>query len=124
MVVLPIPPLIQFRGGVEAYCLTASSLLAPKGTFVVCENWLNNNRVWIGARSAGLSIETVYPVLGKVGKPPLFGVYVMRKLNNLKSKLREEEKVKDPIVVRDGDGKWTSGYAKIMEDMSIPVVEH
>jgi hypothetical protein len=26
--------------------------------------------------------------------------------------------VKDPIVVREGDGKWSSGYAKIMEDMS------
>ena len=57
----------QFRGGVEAYCETAAAMLAPEGIFVVCENWLNNDRVWDGAKNAGLEMDAVWPIMGKVG---------------------------------------------------------
>ena len=59
------PARCEFRGGIEAYCLAASVLLSsPHGTFVVCENWANDDRVWKGAAEAGLIIESVLPVCG------------------------------------------------------------
>ena len=74
------PARCEFRGGIEAYCLTASAMLSqPNGRFVVCENWLNNHRVWNGAKEAGLIIESVQPVRGGVRKEHnLFAVYVMK----------------------------------------------
>ncbi|KAL7481720.1 hypothetical protein ACHAW6_007391 [Cyclotella cf. meneghiniana] len=123
------PARCEFRGGVEAYCETASAMLAPEGIFVVCENWLNNDRVWDGAKNAGLEMDVVWPIMGKVGKKnPLFAVYVMRKQKmeqrDLESHVKqqgEDVTIRPPIAVRDENGKWTSGYAKIMDAMSIPV---
>jgi len=131
------PARCEFRGGIEAYCLAASSMLspAPHARFVVCENWLNDDRVWKGANEAGLIIETVWPVMGRVGKGKnLFAVYVMRKRtleDDTKSKGKErmdkgkvqEEAVRPPLVVREENGKWTKEYQEVLQSMSIPVVE-
>lgn len=124
------PARCEFRGGVEAYCEAASALLSqPNGLFVVCENWLNNDRVWKGAHEAGLEIECVWPVMGRAGKKdPLFAVYVMKKISDCRSgelnddKTKRAEKIRPPLVVRMENGKWTDEYAKVMKAMSIPVV--
>ena len=130
------PARCEFRGGIEAYCHTASALLAMWGRFVVCENWLNNDRVWAGAKEAGLAIECVYPVRGGVKKEHnLFAVYVMKKKSSNEDydhgkvgddgedEQREERNVIQPsLVVRGENGKWTKDYAAVMESMSIPVV--
>ena len=121
------PARCEFRGGIEAYCQAAAAMLHPGGLFVVCENWLNNRRAYDGAKIAGLHIEKVWPVMGKVGKPePLFAVYVMRKKSesyqHIADDLVEENRVQAPLIVRDEDGKWTEHYAEVMKAMSIPVV--
>ena len=113
------PARCEFRGGVEAYCSTAASVLSPKGSFVVCENWLNNGRVYEGARKAGLSVVAVLPIKGKEGrKNNLFGVYVMRKT----PEGGHHDKLMDlpPLAVRDGNGGWTKEYSLILDFMSIP----
>jgi len=120
------PARCEFRGGIEAYCETASALLSSNGVFVVCENWLNNDRVWNGAKNNWLEIDCVYPVKGKVGKDTLFAVYVMKKSCETKCNVEaqssnEAEKLKPAIVVRDANGRWTNSYAQIMEAMSIPL---
>ena len=127
------PARCEFRGGIEAYCHTASALLANEneGRFVVCENWLNNDRVWAGAKEAGLAIECVYPVRGGVKKEHnLFAVYVMKKKSSNYGKvgdgedeqMEERNVIQPPLVVRGEHGKWTKDYAAVMESMSIPVV--
>mmetsp|Transcript_3714 Transcript_3714/g.7272 ORF Transcript_3714/g.7272 Transcript_3714/m.7272 type:complete len:133 (+) Transcript_3714:2-400(+) len=124
------PARCEFRGGVEAYCEAASALLSqPNGLFVVCENWLNDDRVWKGAHEAGLEIECVWPVMGRAGKKdPLFAVYVMKKMFNCRSGELSDDKttragrIRPPLVVRMENGKWTDEYAKVMKAMSIPVV--
>lgn len=123
------PARCEFRGGVEAYCITASALLQPHGTFVVCENWFNNDRVWAGAKDAGLIIECVWPVRGGIRKETnLFAVYVMKKKNDDgNSDIDEQQQevmttIRPPLVVRDKDGKWTNEYAKVLDAMSIPVI--
>jgi hypothetical protein len=124
------PARCEFRGGIESYCKAASSVLAANhGRFVVCENWLNDHRVYKGAEEAGLQILQVHPFKGALRKKEnLFAIYVMKKVI-VKNQQKEEDcdgdddftKVFDPISVRDCNGKWTNEYAKIMESMSIPV---
>ncbi len=124
------PARCEFRGGIEAYCKAAAAVLQPDGVFVVCENWLNDKRAYEGAKMSGLHVDYVWPVKGRVGKPePLFAVYVMRKKNseaNLNSAddcQDEVTRVRDPLIVRDEDGKWTAAYAEqVLGAMSIPVV--
>ena len=118
----------EFRGGIEAFCQAASAMLTPPhGIFVVCENWLNDDRVWKGARDAGLIVESVWPVMGKAGKKnPLFAVYIMKKKSldrdHGNDDERKEKKIRSPLVVRDENGKWTQEYANVMEAMSIPMI--
>jgi len=118
------PARCEFRGGIEAYCLTASAMLSqPHGRFVVCENWLNNHRVWSGAKEAGLIIESVQPVRGGVRKEKnLFAVYVMKKKGNNEEQKDERDIVLPALVVRDEHGNWTKEYARVMQSMSIPVL--
>lgn len=127
------PARCEFRGGVEAYCATASSLLSPDGTFVVCENWLNDGRVWDGAERAGLDVTSVLPVVGREGKPTLFAVYTMRKRagkemngqrggNGDGAQRRGDGVTRTPLVVRDREGRWTVEYSTVLDEMSIPVL--
>lgn len=110
------PARCEFRGGVEEYCKAASRVLSDEGIFVVCENWLNNDRVYSGAEIAGLEIKTVYPVKGKSSrKEILFAVYVLQVKGG-----EGKTDVKRPIEVRDEKNKWTSSYADILEKMGIP----
>jgi len=121
------PARCEFRGGIEAYCQAAAAMLQPEGLFVVCENWLNDKRAYDGAEIAGLDIVSVWPVMGRVGKPdPLFAVYVMRKKSESYQDIANDQnkanRMRAPLIVRDEDGKWTEQYAKVMKAMSIPVV--
>ena len=127
------PARCEFRGGIEAYCLAASAMLSgPRGIFVVCENWANDGRVRGGAVDAGLTIEAVHPVRGSARRGGnLFAVYVMRKGGGDGERRAEDGRRREaacdavtmpPLVVRDADGKWTEEYARVLEDMSIPVV--
>lgn len=96
-------------------------MLSPNGIVAVCENWLNNDRVWSGAKNSGLVIDCVWPVKGKEGKDPLFAVYVMRKGNDsIDTKVQPADAIRNALTVREKNGKWTDNYAKIMEAMSIP----
>jgi len=134
------PARCEFRGGIEAYCAAASSVLKEQddgGRFIVCENWLNEHRVHKGAHDAQMDILSVYPVKGKVGrKENLFAVYVMAKKKKRKEEGMEEKEggcngqgddalrrdglYRPAISVREDNGKWTEEYADILEFMSIP----
>jgi hypothetical protein len=97
--------------------------LDDNGIFVVCENWLNNDRVYIGASLAGLHIQKVIPFKGKESNPILFGVYVLKKMNKKKEDSEESLEltiVEKPVSVRTVDGTWTDSYCDILEFMSIP----
>ena len=111
----------EFRGGIEEYCKAAATVLSNDGIFVVCENWLNNKRVYEGAKLAGLEMMKVYPVKGKSGrKENLFGVYVLRKRKSDQTKTCDPNVVVEPLSVRTECGKWTSEYATLLEAMAIP----
>lgn len=128
------PARCEFRGGIEAYCEAASAVMKRAGVFVVCENWLNNDRVYKGANAASLKVVSVLPVAGKTRKnAPLFAVYTMRKVahngpiihddNGLHGKyhVQPTTHIEEPLYVRDDKGNWTAEYAKLLKAMSIPV---
>jgi len=124
------PARCEFRGGIEAYCTAASSVLAEEdGILVVCENSANRNRVVEGAKCAGLEILEVVGVKGKETRVEcLFDVYVMKKVG-ISSGGDDDVAVASRIAtttttteisVRDKEGQWTSAYADVLEAMSIP----
>ena len=95
---------------------------------MVCENWLNDARVWEGAGGAGLEVTSVLPVVGREGKPTLFAVYTMRKRagdgdgDGDGAPGRREGVTRTPLVVRDREGGWTGEYSRVLDEMSIPVL--
>lgn len=123
------PARCEFRGGIEAYCYVASQLLSkPNGIFVVCENWLNHDRVLKAARLTGiLEVSKIIPVVGKKENDistsnrskgerkkqmpsPLFAIYVMKHKDNNSSKEQNnnndeiqdiEEEQQDPDAVME-----------------------
>ncbi len=116
------PARCEFRGGIEEYCKAASMVLSDEGIFVVCENWLNDKRVYDGAKAAGLVMQKVYPIKGKSDrKENLFGVYVLKKRTPDDAKEKANNNiVADPLSVRSKSGKWTFDYASLLESMAIP----
>ena len=113
------PARCEFRGGIEAYCQAASPKLKAKtGRFVVCENWLNHDRVVQGAEDSGLHILRIVEVRGREQKETLFAVYVMVKKGDGQI---EDECVTEILTVRDMNGDWTDEYkSKVLDAMSIP----
>lgn len=112
------PARCEFRGGIEAYCEAASRVLKPHGKFVVCENWLNHNRVVAAAGKYDLDILSRVEVSGKEGRGTLFCVYTMKRKNNDSVTLITKRKI---LAVRNGQGGWTKEYREsVLEAMSIP----
>ena len=111
------PARCEFRGGIEAYCEAASRVLRTStGRFVVCENWLNHNRVVAAAENFNLSIVSQVQVSGREGREVLFGVYVMKRKEG-----DSHETQRESLSVRDGSGNWTNEYREsVLQAMSIP----
>lgn len=119
------PARCEFRGGIEAYCTAAARVLAPdSGRFVVCENFLNHERVLKAASAADLQILRTVKVQGRVGRKPLFCVYVMM----CKPVATTEDtpslahlEAQEVLAVRDDQGDWTQDYVdKVFRTLSIP----
>ena len=119
------PARCEFRGGIEAYLEAAATVLSPRGIFVVCENWLNHDRVLQSANDTGLFICSIQRVIGKEGKTPLFCVYTLIRNNvagELVSEFFDEQSITKPdLIVRDSDGAWTTTYADMLREMKYPV---
>ena len=113
------PARCEFRGGIEAYCEAASRvLIKPEGKFVVCENWLNHNRVVAAAEKYDLDILSQVEVSGKEGRGTLFCVYTMKRKDKDSVTLTTKRKV---LTVRNHQGGWTKEYREsVLKEMSIP----
>jgi tRNA1Val (adenine37-N6)-methyltransferase len=121
------PARCEFRGGIEAYCEAACRVLKPDtGRFVVCENWLNHDRVVAAATKCHLQILRQVQVQGREGRATLFCVYVMRMMqsssNSIGSSSSDEAPTqRENLAVRGDSGDWTEHYRRtVLETMSIP----
>jgi len=91
--------------------------------FVVCENWINHERVLRAAKNAALRINSIHPIAGSINKSkPLFAVYTMKKgLSPKEDSFAKDHVTKqyDVIAVRNENGNWTEAYGKVLDKMSI-----
>ena len=115
------PARCEFRGGIEAYCVTAAKFLDKSGgRFCVCENWLNHDRVVRAALDSKLRILEQWHIHGREGRPILFAVYVME---HKISDINMETKI-HMLVVRTMNGEWTEQYKEqVLKAMNIPVAD-
>ncbi len=105
---------IEERGGIEAYCAAAARLLAPAAPFVVCAGAGQRVRVAAAAAAAGLAIMTRLDVVPRLGKAPLFAVYVLERGSPRSPDLAPA------LVVRDRDGRRTDAFRALRADMGMP----
>lgn len=77
------PCCFETRGGIEDYARAAARALAPGGVFVACAGAFPEGRAEAAGRAAGLACTRRVDVIGKEGKPPLFVVTVMRRIEDV-----------------------------------------
>ncbi len=109
------PARCEFRGGVDDYVVAAEKVLCKVegARIVVCINTANFRRVYEGCeRAGGVGVDEVWEVEGGEGKGTLFGIFVIRRGVDSKSKGRVVV-----ITVRDKRGNWTPEYEEIMNQM-------
>jgi tRNA1(Val) A37 N6-methylase TrmN6 len=68
---------IEYRGGVEAYLITAARLLGPEGTVVLCGDAKADARVTHAAAPLGLHLHARCEIVAHEGRPPLFSVWTL-----------------------------------------------
>lgn len=113
------PCRFEWRGGVEAYALSAARLIADDAPFVGCCAARQRARVFDGAARAGLFVERWRDVIPREGKDALFSVYVMRKpMTGARIDVQDEP----PLVLRNKDGRFTAAFNDIRRAMGMPVV--
>ncbi|NOY92126.1 MAG: methyltransferase [Deltaproteobacteria bacterium] len=109
---------MELRGGVEEYLLAASRVLAPAGRFVVCAEGRRPERVFSGARVAGLRVSRQLSVWPREGRPgPLFHVFTL--VHQGESPAHEEPEYAR-FVARDLDGERTDEYVAMRAFFGLP----
>jgi tRNA1Val (adenine37-N6)-methyltransferase len=111
------PCCFETRGGIEDYCDAAARALAPTGVFVVCEGYAARARVPDAARSAGLQVHRHVEVIPKVGKLPLFDIYVMKRTPALLLNT-------SAFTIRDARGTITEQMHHARDRMGLPPTQH
>jgi tRNA1(Val) A37 N6-methylase TrmN6 len=107
------PCSFQHRGGVDAYCTAAARVLAPGGTFVVCDQATGAPRVHGAARAAGLVVTHEITVVPRAGKAPLLAVFALRHTGDV-------TETPPPLVVRDERGVRTAACRAMRAAMGLP----
>ena len=103
----------ELRGGIEAYCEAAASLLSPEGRFVVCGPSVPPGRTAAAMRNAGLHALSVRSVLPGSGRPAFLELVV--------AGLEPTEAVIEPeLVLREADGRRNAEHAAIREWFGVP----
>ena len=75
-------------------------------------------RVAAAAKANGLVILRHLPVVGREGKPPLFGVWVLRLAapgDDADAAVAPDA----PLVVRDAQGARKPAYARVLADLAM-----
>lgn len=109
------PCRFEHRGGIEAYVERAATVLAPGAPFVVCQAWLERDRVAPAAAAHGLVVERRQAIVPRAGKEPLLETYVMRH-----AAYASTPRICEPLVVRDANGQRTAAFSSVRLAMGMP----
>jgi tRNA1(Val) A37 N6-methylase TrmN6 len=113
----------ELRGTVADYCAVAAKHLARGGIFA-CVFPINpaeqGERVVAGARAAGLDIVRRRPVVLRAGEPPLLGLFVMQRAEDLPERVRGQTWDEPPLVIRAVDGSVHPEYVAVKLSFGFP----
>jgi tRNA1Val (adenine37-N6)-methyltransferase len=98
------------RGGIEAYCETASHLLETNGRFYVVFQTTWDERVLSAATDAKLNLTARADVEARAGREPFLSVYEFAR--------EPQEVVQQRFAVRDPAGEWTPEFKALRASMS------
>jgi tRNA1Val (adenine37-N6)-methyltransferase len=112
----------ELRGDIGAYARVAERHLAPGGTFacVFPQPDGHRRRVLEAASGAGLVRVRERPVVVKEGQPPLLGLFVMSRADDLPAWFRSQTWVEPPLVIRTHDGRVHPEYQAIKLAFGFP----
>ncbi|MFH1465308.1 MAG: methyltransferase [Pseudomonadota bacterium] len=103
---------IELRGDVFDYLRTAKRALAPSGRVAVVFNaW--DERPPQAADAAALDLHWRCEVFFRAGNPPSLALYVLGHRGEVES----PGEVREPIVLRDAEGRYTAGYLALRHAM-------
>jgi tRNA1(Val) A37 N6-methylase TrmN6 len=108
----------ELRGGIEAYCEAAALALATDGRFVFCEGDTSVERVPASLEAAGLTLLQRQAIHGRVGKPPLFHVFVAALARQANTESTSPDAA--PLFIRDQSGARTPDYVALRRRRGLP----
>lgn len=113
----------ELRGTVADYAATAARHLAPGGVFA-CVFPIRpadqHERVRLAARSAGLAIQRMRPVILRESDEPLLGLFLMNRVEDLPERLRGAPWTEPPLVIRRADGSIHPEYSVVKLSFGFP----
>lgn len=113
----------EMRGTVADYCQTAARHLKPGGVFA-CVFPINpeaqSKRVFEGAKAAGLTVVRSRPVVLREGEPPLLGLFVMNRSEDLPERMRGRTWTEPPLIIRCADGSVHPEYSAVKLSFGFP----
>ena len=113
----------EVRGDIADYCRTAAAHLRAGGIFA-CVFPVNPaeqaRRVDAAARGAGLTIVRQRPIVLREGEPPLLGLFVMARCDDLPASLHHQTWHEPPLVIRRSDGGVHPEYAAVKLSFGFP----
>lgn len=113
----------EMRGTIADYCTTVSRHLASGGFFACVfpiEPVAQQQRVFEGARAAGLSIVRCRPVVLREPEPPLIGLFGMMRSTDLPEPMRSKTWTEPPLIIRDLGGSIHPEYSAVKVSFGFP----
>ena len=113
----------EVRGTIADYCETAARHLEIGGTFacvfpVTPEEQLA--RVRAAAAAAGLTMVRQRSIVLREGEPPLLGVFVMMRREDLPEAMLDQTWIEPELVIRRKDGSVHPEYATLKLGFGFP----
>jgi tRNA1(Val) A37 N6-methylase TrmN6 len=110
----------EVRGDIGDYARVAACHLAAGGVFACVFPEEQRRRVESAAHAADLVIVRRRPVMFKDGEPPLIGLYLMMRAQDLPEPMRARTWVEPPLVIRTADGRVSDEYSAVKLAVGFP----
>ena len=110
----------ELRGDIRDYARIAAAHLAPGGIFACVFPVEQLARLTRAALDAALTIVRTRPVVFRQGEPPLIGLFVTMRADDLPQRMRERPWVEPPLVIRAADGSVHPEYSAIKLAVGFP----
>lgn len=113
----------ELRGSIADYCTAAAAHLQAGGTFACVFPVTPDEqaeRVTAAARAAELTIVRQRPIVLREGEPPLIGVFVMMRREDLPADMHDQTWHEPALIIRRQDGSVHPEYAAVKLGFGFP----